>query len=157
MTETRAMPSLDGVTRSIAVLGTLGALAHLAYDLVSIAFQLGLRIGIRSAVALIVPIFAGSYVFVAHRDFLRRIRRLPAALRFSAALVAGTLAMASIRFFLVLYPLPIAELVIASCIAVLAFTSGSPPGSSRPLAPYGLAAGMLLYLVCFGVPRIVPG
>ena len=80
-----------------------------------------------------------------HRDFVHRIRRLPAAVRFSASLVAGALAMASVRFFLVLYPFPVAELVIASCIAILAFTSGSPPGSNRPLAPFGLAAGMLLY------------
>ena len=109
---------------------------------------------IRSVLALIVPIFAGSYAFVVHRDFVHRVRRLPAALRFSASLAAGALAMASLRFFLVLYPFPIAELTIASCMAVLAFTCASLPGARRPLAPYGLAAGMLLYFVVYGVPRI---
>jgi hypothetical protein len=152
--ETRSKPSLFGVIHFLIAFATLGALAVLAYEVVSIAFRLGTRIAVRSVLALIVPIFVGSYAFVAHRNFVHRVRRLPAALRFSASLAAGALAMASLRFFLVFYPFPIAELMIASCMAVLAFTSASLPGSNRPLAPYGLAAGMLLYLVVYGVPRI---
>ena len=79
--------------------------------------------------------------------------------------MAGALVMASIRFFLVLYPFLISELVVASCIALLVFASGAFPGISPDepgaqatpsLAPfYGLAAGVLLYLALFGVPRIV--
>lgn len=159
MTGSEARPklSLFGVARIGVVLGTLGALAYLAYEVVSISFRLGPRIGIRSVLSLIVPIFAASYAFVMHRGFVHRVRHLPAALRFSAALVAGALAMASLRFFLVFYPFPIAELVIASCIAALAFTTGSPPGSNRPVAPFGLAAGLLLYFFVYGAPRIAAG
>jgi hypothetical protein len=134
---------------------TLAALAYFAYEVVSIAFQLGTRIAIRSVLALIVPIFAGSYAFAVRRDLLHRIRRMPAVVRVSASLVAGALAMASLRFFLVIYPFAIAELAIGSCIAMLVFTSASPPDSNRPLAPYGLAGGMLLYCAFFGVPPII--
>ena len=152
--ETRPKQSFFAVVQPLIAVATLGALAVLAYEVVSIAFRLGPRIAIRSVLALIVPIFAGSYAFVSHRNFVHRVRRLPAALRFSASLAAGALAMASLRYFLLFYPFPIAELMIASCMAVLVFTSTSLPGSNRPLAPYGLAAGMILYLVVYGVPRI---
>jgi hypothetical protein len=164
--ETDPKPSLYGVARFAIVFGTLGVLAWIAFAFVSVEFRLGTRYGIRSAAGIALPMIAGGYAFAAHRGFLRRLRDLPAAVRFSASLVAGALVMASIRFFLVLYPLVIPELVIASCIALLVFASDSIPGlaldvpprwSDRPLAPfYGLAAGMLLYLVVYGVPRI-PG
>jgi len=164
--ETEPKSSLYGVARYLIVFGTLGTLAYLAVDLLSLAFRLGTRIGIRSAVGIALPILAGSYAFVVRRDSLRRIRKLPASARFFASVLAGALTMASIRFFLVLLPFPVAELLVASCIAVLAFASGSFPGlaldaptarSDRPLTLFlGVATGMLLYIVVFGVPRVVP-
>ena len=67
--------------------------------------------------------------------------------------------MASIRYFLALYPFPVAELLIASCIALLAFAlaSRSRGTPSRPLAPDRRSPrACSLYVAVFGVPRIVP-
>ena len=110
--------------------GTLGMLAWIAFDFVSVQFRLGTRFGIRSAAGIALPMVAGGYAFAAHRGFVRRLRDLPAGVRFSASLLAGALVMASIRFFLVLYPFLISELVVASCIALLVFASGAFPGIS---------------------------
>jgi len=165
--DTEPHPTLHDAVRLLVVFGTLGTIAWIAFDLVSVAFRLGARIGIRSAVALALPILAGGYAFVYHAGTLRRIRDWPAAVRFTASLVAGALIAAALRSYLVLYPILIVELWVASCLAMLAFASDAVPGlaldeprarSDRPLAPfYGLAAGVLLYSVLFGVPRIVPG
>jgi hypothetical protein len=65
--------------------------------------------------------------------------------------------MASLPFFLTFYPIPIAELLVSSCIAALAFGSGALPGPAQPLAPFGIAAGMIAYVALLGVPRILPG
>ena len=164
--ETGTRPSLYGVVRLLIVFGTLGTLAWIAFQLVSIQFRLGTRFGIRSAAGIALPMAAAGYVFAAHRGFVRRIRDLPAAVRFTASLLGGGLIMAALRFFLMFYPLVISELVVASCAALLVFASDSVPGialdpprarSLSPLAPFfGLAAGMLLYIAVFGVPQI-PG
>src|SRR5262249_201283 len=151
----------------ITVLGTLAALAYFTFYLVSVAFRLGTRMGIRSALVVAMPMLAGSYLYAIHREALCRIQAMPAVARFTISLAAGMLAMASLRFFLALYPLPVPELAIASCIAFLAFGSGAIPGlsldparsrSDAALAPfYGIAAGLLLYVLLLGVPQIVPG
>ena len=145
------------VARFLILFGTLGALAYIARELVVLEFRLGTRSGIRSVVALAAPLVAGGYLSAIHRPALHRIGALPAALRFAAALAAGALAMASVRFFPLFYPIPVAELVVAACIAVLGFGSGSIPWLARRLAPSGVAAGMLAYVVLFGIPRIVHG
>jgi hypothetical protein len=106
-------------------------------------------------VASLAPLLAGGYVSSIHGGALHRIRSLPAAVRFAAALAAGALAMASIQLFLVFYPIPVAELVVASCIAALVFGSGSIPGLGPPLAPFGFAAGMVAWVALFGVPIIL--
>ena len=155
MRDTTARATLADVARFAAALGVLAVLAYLAYRIVSVAFQLGIRFGIRSVLSLIVPMFVGAWLSVRHREAVLSLRRLPAYVRFSASLAAGTLAMASLPWFARFYPLPISELIVASCIAILAYTSTSVPGSARPLAPYGLAAGMLLYLFAFGAPRMI--
>ncbi len=158
---------IERLHRNAIVFGTLAALAWTAYGFVSVASQLGARFGTRSAVAIAMPLLAGGYAFSRGSGVLRRIRDLPAAVRFCASLVAGGLVMASVRAFLQLYPILVAELWVASCIAVLVFASGAIPlfaldrpdaVPARPLALFwGMAAGMLFYVVVFGVPRIVPG
>lgn len=165
--ETESKPSLYGVVRFLTVFGTLGILGCLALYLVSLAFQDGSQVGIRSTAGILLPILAGSFVFVVSRDSLRRIRQLPVGVGFSASLVAGALIMASLRFLVHLSPVPVAELLVASCISVLVFASDSLPGlaldvplasTDRPLALfYGVATGMLLYIVLFGFPRIGSG
>lgn len=147
--------TLERVGRSLILFGTLGALAYFAYELVEIEFRLGIRSGVRSIAALAAPLLAGGYVFAIHRGALHRIRALPAVVRFAAALAAGALVMASLDYFLVLYPIPVAELAVASCFAALGIGSASIPGLGRPLAPLGVAAGILGYVAWFGIPRIL--
>lgn len=144
---------------------TLGVLAWITSRFVSVEFRLGPRYGIRSVTAIALPIVAGGYAFAAHRGALRWLRDLPVVVRFAASVIAGALILASIRFFLVLYPILGAELWIGACISLLVFASDTlpgfaldhPPARSRwTLAPHvGLAAGMLLYVAVYGVPRIV--
>jgi hypothetical protein len=145
------------VIRNAIAIGALCALAYFAFELVALEFRLGVRNGIRSLVMLIAPLLAGAYFAVARRGALHRARALPTPVRFAASLVAGALVMASLPYFLTFYPLPIAELLVASCIALLLFASGSLPGLPPPVAPLGVAAGMLAYVVLFGIPRLVAG
>jgi hypothetical protein len=160
------MTPLRRTAYALVTLFTIGVLAWIAFRFVSVELRLGPRFGIRSVAAIALPIVAGGYAFAAHRGALRRLRDLPAAVRFAASLVAGGLILASIRFFFMLYPVMGAELWIGSCLALLAFASdtvpgvalGEPPARARwPFVPHcGLATGMLLYVAVYGLPRF-PG
>lgn len=162
--ETQPKASLYGLVRFLTVFGTLGSLGCLALYLVWLAFRSGFHAGIRSTSGILLPILAGSFAFVVSRDSLRRIQALPVGIAFSGSLVAGALVMAVLRLVVPLSPIPVAEILVASCISVLVFASDSlprlafdtpPPAADRPLALfYGVAAGMLLYIVLFGFPRI---
>ena len=153
---TRPQPSAARAARLVFACATLAALAWFAYGLVSIAFRLGPRIGIRSAIGVALPLLAGGYGFVTGRHSLRRIRALPFAARFALAVVASALAVASVPYFLPLLPIPASELVITTCIALLALAFASDPPGSMALF-YGAAAGMILYVAVYGIPRVVPG
>jgi hypothetical protein len=153
MTATR--PSPAELARFAFACATLGALAWFAYQLVAIAFRLGPRLGVRSASAIALPLLAGAYGYVSGRHSLRRIRALPAPIRFALAAAAGALALASVPWFLPLLPIPASELVIGSCIALFALAFASDPRGSMALL-YGTVAGMILYVIVLGVPRVVP-
>ena len=143
--------------RRAVSLAALCALAVLAYQLVALEFRLGVRNGIRGATVLAAPLLAGAYLHVVRPGALQWIRSLPAALRFAASLAAGALATAALPLFLDFYPIPIAELLVASCVAALVFGSNALPGLAQPVAPFGIAAGMLGYIALFGIPRVLPG
>ena len=143
--------------RKAIAFGALCALGWFAYQLVALEFRLGMRNGIRSLVVMAAPLLAGAYFAVARRGALHRARAVPAAVRFAVSLAAGALVMASLPYFLMFYPLPVAELLVASCIALVLFASGSLPGLPQPVAPLGLATGMLAYVLLFGIPKLVPG
>ena len=143
------LPDLARDPQGVRAPSRSASLAYLAFQLVAIEFRLGARNGIRSLVVMSAPLLAGAYLFVTRRGALGRIRALPAAVRFAPSLAAGALAMASLPSFLTFYPIPIAELLVASCIAVLVFGSGALPGLAPPLAPFGIAAGMLAYVPCW--------
>jgi hypothetical protein len=149
---------------ALAAFAALGLLAWIAVRFVWVEFRLGPRYGVRSVAAIALPLVVGGYAFAAHRGALRRLRDLPVAVRFAASALAGALILASIRHFLVLYPILGAELWLGSCAALLVFASDTLPGVALdrpraqpkwPLAPHcGLAAGMLLYLAVYGAPRL---
>ena len=155
MPANRPQPSPAGIARFVFAGATLTVLAWFAYQLVSIAFRLGPRLGIRSAAAIALPLLAGSYGFVSGRHSLRRIGALPLAVRLALAFAAGALALASVPWFLPLMPIPASELWISSCIAALALALASDPRGSIALF-YGTAAGMIMYVAVLGVPRVVP-
>jgi hypothetical protein len=164
VTDTRSPRPVARALGALVVFATLAALAGIALELVVVAFRLGPRIGIRSAVAVAAPILAGGYVSVYHAGALRWLRGWPAALRFALSFTAGALIAAALRSYLVLYPILVVELGVASCLSLLAFASGAVRGTaadeppSWPLAPFfGVLAGALGYVALFGVPRIVPG
>ena len=148
-------PSPAGVGHFVFACATLAALAWFAFQLVSIAFRLGPRLGIRSAAAVALPLLGGTYSFVSGRHSLRRIRALPVAARFAIGLAAGALALGSVPWFLPLLPIPASEFLITSCIAVLALAFASDARGSMTLL-YGAAAGMVLYVAVLGIPRVVP-
>jgi hypothetical protein len=149
------------VARLALVLGTLAALGYFAFELVAISFRLNARTGIRSAVGVALPLLGAGYALSA--DQRERIPRGPTAARVAASCAAGALALAVIPHFLALLPLPVAELGLASCAAVLAVAARraldpSHAGSGRSLALFvGVAAGMLGYVAIHGLPRVVPG
>ena len=148
-------PSAAAVARFAFACATLAALAWFAFQLVSIAFRLGPRFGIRSAAIIVLPLLAGSYGYVSGRHSLRRIRALPLAARFAIGLTAGALALGSVPWFLPLLPIPASEFVITSWIAALALAFASDARASMALF-YGTAAGVILYVAVLGVPRVVP-
>jgi hypothetical protein len=147
--------SAAGVARFAFACATLAALAWFAFQLVSIAFQLGPRFGIRSVATVVLPLLAGGYGYVSGRHSLRRIHGLPVAARFVLGLGAGALALASVHWFLPLLPIPASELVITSWIAALALAFASDALASMALF-YGTVAGMILYVAVLGVPHVVP-
>jgi hypothetical protein len=148
-------PSPAGVARFVFACATLAALGWFAFQLVSIAFRLGPRPGVRSAAAVALPLLGGTYGLVSGRHSLRRIRALPLSARFAIGLAAGALALGSVPWFLPLLPIPASEFLIASCIAVLALAFASDARGSMALY-YGTAAGMILYVAVQGMPRVVP-
>ena len=148
-------PSASGVARFAFACATLAVLAWFAYTVVSIAFRLGPRNGIRSAVGVALPLLAGTYGHVSGRHSLNRIRALPFAARFAVSLAAGALALASVPYFLRLIPIPASELVITSWIAALALAFASDARGSMALF-YGTAVGMIGYVAVHGMPRVVP-
>ena len=81
MTEAKPSSSLLGAARVAIALGTIGALAYFAFDLVSIAFRLGTRTGVRSAVGVALPLLAGSYAIVSRRGAPGAMGGPPAAVR----------------------------------------------------------------------------
>ena len=133
---------------------TFAALAWFVFEVVSVAFRLGARIGIRSAAGVALPLVAASYGFASGRR-LRRIGALPFAARGALGLAAGAIALASVPYFLRLLPIPASELAVTSCMGLLALAFASDPKRSMPLF-YGAAAGMILYVAVYGVPRVVP-
>jgi hypothetical protein len=162
--EVHPKASLYGAVRFLTVFGTLGILACLALYLLSHSFKAGIPVGIRSLAAILLPILGGSFVFVLQRSSLRRFREVPAGVAFLGSLSAGALIMAALRFLVDFSPIPVAELLVASCISVLVFAADSLPrlafdvpqaSEDRPIALfYGVASGMLLYIVLFGFPRL---
>jgi hypothetical protein len=144
--------------------GVLAALAYLACHVVSVEFRLGARIAVRSAAGIALPLLAGGYAFVSGRHAAGGARHVPAAVRFAASAILAALAMASIRSFLglIAIPVPIAELLVASCIAIAALAAGRAldarqRASASFASAYGVAAGMLLFVAVYGVPRIGGG
>ena len=94
MPANRPQLSPAGIARFVFAGATLAALVWFAHQLVSIAFRLGTRLGIRSAAAIALPLLAGGYGYVSGRHSLRRIRALPLAVRFAQAFAAGAHALA---------------------------------------------------------------
>jgi hypothetical protein len=152
---------LHGALRLLIALAALGTLGYLAFHLVSIEFRLGTRIGIRSAAGIALPLLAGGYAFASRRGAADGSPRLPAAVRFGASFAAAWLALTSIRLFfrLLAIPVPIAELLLASCIAIVALAAARAlyargTGGSAFASAFGVAAGMLLFIAWYGLPRI---
>ena len=156
--------SLYDAIRFFTVFGTLGFLACLALYLLTLAFKSGFDPGIRSLAGILLPLLTGSFVFVFNRDALGRLRALPAAASFSMSVATGALIMLALRFLVDHSPIPVTELLIASCVSVLVFASDSLPklafeapeaaGNQALAFYYGVASGMLLYVVFLGFPRI---
>jgi hypothetical protein len=133
----------------------LGVLAYMAWELVEVEFRLGARTGIRSLATLVAPLLAGGYALAMHRPALDRIGAWPPAVRFAVAFAAGALAMASLHFFLALFPLPLAELAIGSCATLLLFGLAPTRAPGWPLAALGIATGMLGFAALYGLPKIL--
>jgi hypothetical protein len=159
--ETRSTAWIHDALTVLVALGALGTLGYLAFHVVEIEFRLGTRIGVRSAAGIALPLLAGGYAFAARRGAAGGSPRLPAAVRFVASFAVAWLTMTSLRLFLRLLaiPIPIAELLIASCIAIVALAAARAlvaRGTSRPplASALGVATGMLLFIAWYGLPRI---
>ncbi|HXK22787.1 MAG TPA: hypothetical protein VMS55_08955 [Myxococcota bacterium] len=136
------------VARFLIRSAVLAALAILAWRILSIELRLGVRSAIRGVTALAAPLLVGGYFYVFHRRSLHGTGLAAATVGFACGFVVGALTMAALRFHLALYPIPAAELGLATCAALSAFGSGTP-------APSGIAAGAIASFALFGVPRLV--
>jgi hypothetical protein len=164
MAEPAIRPSPARAVGLVCAAGALAALVYFTVHVVSVELRLGARIAVRSAAGLALPMLAGGYAFASGRTAAGATARVPAAIRFAASAVLAALAMASIHFFLHLIgiPVPIAELLLASCIAIVAVAAGRAldarhRASASFASAYGVAAGLLLFVAVYGVPRIGGG
>lgn len=156
--------SLYEAIRFLVVIGTLGILSALAFYLVALGFGAGVAEGARSGAGVVLPILGGSFLFMADPRLFERLRGLPSAAAFGAAAGAGVLVMLALRILAHRSQVPVTELLVASCVAVLVFTPGSVPalafgGGDREADPtlsyyYGITSGMLAYVVLCGIPTV---
>lgn len=162
--EMESKASLYEAIRFFVIIGTLGILVLLGFYLVLLGFGKGIPSGVRSISGVLLPILAGSFVFVVNRGIFNRLRALSSSLAFLGSATAGVLVMLALQFLVQRTPIPITELMVSSCMVVLLFTPGSISSvafrsvnddSDRTLPYfYGITSGMLLYVVIFGLPII---
>ena len=167
MQDSSESSTLQEFIRFATVGGTLLTLISIAIYLMAGAFDRCFEVGIRSLAAVVFPIVAGSFIFLFRRDWLNFLVELPVLVSFAASLAAGIGIMWTLAELAGASAVPVAELLVSACIGVLTFSPGSLHGlgftaaslhGDRALAYYfGIASGMLLYVILLGFPVVPAG
>jgi hypothetical protein len=147
-------PMMDGVhetARFVALYGTPACLGLIGLYLVADAFGSGVATGLRSLASVLLPVIIGSFLLAFNRQALQRVAGVPTAIGLLAGLGMGLLVMAALRFFAG-SPMPLAELLVSGCFAVLVFSSASETAGRGLAWYYGVMTGLLVYLVFWGTP-----
>jgi hypothetical protein len=137
-----------------AVSATPGFLAILMVYLVLSAFARGFYPGVRSLAGILFPLIMVTFVFIFQRELLERLGTIPLFVSFAAALILGVLVMVVVQVYARSPTVPVTELVLSGSFSLLVFSYASLRGNKMLSYYYGMIAGFLLYIICFGFPSL---
>lgn len=146
------MVAVHALARWLTIYGTPFFLAVIAAYLVGVAFQRGFYPGMRSLASALLPVVVGSFLYAFRKEILRRVAGASNAIGFVIGATMGLLVMAGLRVFGATTIIPLAELLLSGCFAVLVFSSASSPEDRGLSYYYGVMSGALLYIILFGFP-----
>ena len=148
-------PDLTGVYESIhrlTVYGTLTFLVLVGGYLVACDFGRDVSGGVRSLAAALFPITTASFVFVFARELFEQLGEVPPGVSFLGSAGAGFVLMLMLTILGDSSALPLVPLLLSTCFAVLAFSSGSLRDNKALPYYYGAVSGLLIYVILFGFP-----
>ena len=137
---------------TFTVYGTLLFLGLVCCYLVIRDFGVDPYAGVRSVAATFFPVIITSFLFLFGKELFEQLGEVPPGWCF---VVAGTVAIVLMLVLQIMSEtsaLPLAPLLLASCFAVLAFSTGALRDNRHLPSYYGFVAGVLLYVVFFGFP-----
>lgn len=147
-------PMAFDAVRWLVVGATAVFLVLVAVRLLDHAFARGPYPGLRSLAAVGLPIVVLGFVFLLRRRPGERTTGPPPAAGFAAATALGVGVMLVLDF---LYPstgIPVAELVVSSALALLAFSSARLAQRAVLGLYCGFLSGVLAYVVLLGFPAL---
>ena len=144
--------------RVAVMLGTLVSLALICGYFAVAAFDVSGSAGIRSIAGIFLPFVVGGFLAVFNRRLFEKAAAVPFPAAFAIALVFGVAVMLLIRNIGSLQFAPVAELVIASVLALFLYAPGAMTGITKDTTRddvwmayyFGMVSGMLGYVVFMG-------
>lgn len=152
--ETPRMGVANTIARAVVLYGTPIALALLGIYLVESAWQRGFYAGVRSLAGALLPIVVASLLYVFSRSTLTRLASVPTAVGVMIGAALGIAVMGVLRVTARESAIPIAELMVFGCFAVLVFSTAAERGDKSLSYYYGVMCGLLLYVILFGFPAL---
>ncbi len=117
------------------------------------AFRLGLRDGIRSLAAVLLPLVVLTFVFMYQKPLFAEIGNIPTIIGFVASAFVGIAVMVVIRFLANLaFFIPFAEILLSATLTMLVFSYVGLPRSGVLAYCYGMLSGFLVFVIVLGVP-----
>jgi hypothetical protein len=138
--------------RFMTLYGTPILLAAVGLYLNVQTFGRGPSAGFRSLAALLFPVVIASFLYVFSRGLLRGLGAVSPAPGFLIGFVMGVLLMLVLEIVPRASAIPLAELTVSACFAVLVFSSVASESDNVFTYYYGTLSGLLLYIIVRGLP-----
>jgi hypothetical protein len=148
------MVAVYDFARFMTFYGTPLLLAAVGLYLNVQAFGRGPATGFRSLAALLFPVVIASFLYVFNRDLLRKLGGVSPAPGFLAGAAMGIVLMLVLELVPRASAVPLAELTVSGCFAVLVFSSVASEGDNVFTYYYGALSGLLLYVIVRGLPAV---